>query len=485
MNPTPGPIRLEAGTWAGIGVTAVFGALMFAITPWLFRIEDPAHRFILAATLAAGYLGLLISFRLGFRPMLAVFIVFFTCWLVIPSMYQLSTNQVAWGDSTVLQAEPFVTNALLLNLAVISLFVGTYSFHSRGDRSQPIPEPANPQQGTRTLLGFVLLFVCASAALLPLVVGSLGGIETVFATRSEATAEREAHGLSLATSGGAMLALVSFVPAGLAAVALMLCVFMFSRVPLAHHPLARVLSLLFLTGLSFALALIYANPLANTRFLALTTFGPVLLLLWNPVRAFRGFLTVLVLFLAFLVVYPLAHGLQGSAFTVDTTIFAGPDFDGFQQIVNSMLFVEGTGHSGGIYLFSALGFFIPRSAWDAKASPASLDVAAASDYSFVNLSLPVHAEIHLEYGWIGVLLATWAVAWIWCRLDRVWLRHSSWRLLTAVLAMAQVGIMRGPLGAQVPVVAVAICAVLLVLLSLEPERRRMAREGADPTSEHP
>lgn len=462
----------------------VFGALLFAVSPWFFAIEDTAHQILLAATLATGYLGLLLAFRTGFRPMLAVFMVFFTCWLVIPSMYQLSTNQVAWGDSVVLQAEPFVTRALLLNLATISLFVATYAFYSRNDGRHPKPRPVNRREGLRSWMGFTLLFVCASAALLPLVVSSLGGIETVFATRSEATAERESQGLSLATSGGAMLALVSFVPAGLAAVALLLCAYMFSRVPMAQHPFGRGLALLFLAGVSLALALIYANPLANTRFLALTTFGPALLLLWNPVRTFRGFLTVLVLFLAFLVVYPLAHVLQGSAFTVDTTIFAGPDFDGFQQIVNSMMYIDGTGHSGGIYLLSALGFFVPRSIWDGKSDPASLDVAAASDYNFVNLSLPVHAEIHLEFGWIGILLATWAAAWIWCRLDRAWLRHGTWRLLTAVLAMAQIGIMRGPLGAQIPVVAVAICAVLLVLLSMEPARRRIARSTAEAAAGH-
>lgn len=474
-----GPLRLTGGTWARMGLTTAFGALMFAVSPWFLTIEDAAHQLLLAATLALGYLGLLLSFRAGFRPMLAVFVVFFTCWLVIPSMYQLSTNQVAWGDSVVLQAEPFTTRALLLNLVVLSIFIATYALHSGSDRIRPMPEPRDPQEGTLALLGLTLFLVCASATLLPLVVSSVGGIETVFATRSEASAEREAHGLSLASSGGALLALVSFVPAGLAAVALLLCAFMLSRVPVGQRPFVQGLSLLVLTGLSLALALIYANPLANTRFLALTTFGPALLLLWNPVRAFRGFLTVLVLFLAFLLFYPLAHVLQGSELTVETAIFAGPDFDGFQQIINSMLFVDGTSNSGGIYLLSALGFFIPRSVWEAKASPASLDVAAASDYSFINLSLPVHAEIHLEFGWIGVFLATWIVAWIWCRLDRAWLLHTSWRLLTAVLAMAQIGIMRGPLGAQVPVVAVAICTVLLVLLTMEAAKLRNGHQAAD------
>ena len=45
--------------------------------------------------------------------------------------------------------------------------------------------------------------------------------------------------------------------------------------------------------------------------------------------------------------------------------------------------------------------------------------------------------------------------------------------------MAQIGIMRGPLGAQVPVVAVAICTVLLVLLTMEAAKLRNGHQAAD------
>lgn len=450
-------------------VTFLYFCLVLAITPWLQNVLNPAHRIVLIATLAVGYLGLLLCFRDGFRPMLAVFLVFFLCWLVIPSIYQLAHNQVAWGDSTALQAEPFTTRALLLNFSCLGIFVLSYSLHSKAKGRFHFTNISTSQLSQLTLVRFILLFIAGSVLLLPFVINSYGGTEWIFATRSEAQNAREATGITLDSSGGALIALISFVPAGLATTALTLCVFLLRNINIRRHRGSQLLLLVALSAVSLIMVLVYANPIANTRFMALAAFGPALLLLWQPTRALRGLVTVGVLFFAFLLAYPLAPILQGHALSIDVSIFAGVDFDGFQQIINTMIYADATGHTGGIYLLSALGFFIPRGLWDTKASPASLDVAAASDYVFVNLSLPIHAEIYLEFGWIGILLASWLVAWLWCTLDQAWISRSPWSLLTAVLAMAQIGLMRGPLGAQVPVVAVAIGAVIFVLLVARPQ----------------
>lgn len=451
-------------------ITILYFGLVLAITPWLQDVQASIHQMVLIGTLAVGYLGLLLCFRNGFRPMLAVILVFFLCWLVIPSIYQLAHNQVAWGDSTVLHAEPFTTGALLLNFSCLGIFVLGYSVHAKAQSRFRSFTKSTSHLRQLTLVRFIVLFIAASTLLLPFVINSYGGTDWIFATRSEAQNAREATGLTLNSSGGALVALISFVPAGLATAALTLCVFLLKNFSMRRRHGAQVSLLVVLSVISLVLVLIYANPIANTRFMSLAAFGPALLLLWHPTRALRGLVTVGVLFFAFLLVYPLAPVLQGDALSIDTNIFAGVDFDGFQQIINTMLYVDGTGHTGGIYLLSALGFFIPRGLWDAKTSPASLDVSAASDYVFVNLSLPVHAEIYLEFGWIGILLACWLLAWLWCTLDRAWITKSPWSLLTAVLAMAQIGLMRGPLGAQVPVVAVAIGAVVFVVLVAKPER---------------
>ena len=79
--------------------------------------------------------------------------------------------------------------------------------------------------------------------------------------------------------------------------------------------------------------------------------------------------------------------------------FATPDFDGFQQIVNAMVFSEDVGHSLGHYTSSALLFFVPRSLWEGKATPASIDVAEHRGYEFTNLSLPLPAERSSTSAW--------------------------------------------------------------------------------------
>jgi len=173
-----------------------------------------------------------------------------------------------------------------------------------------------------------------------------------------------------------------------------------------------------------------------------------------------GSFLVLTIFL-----YPFAaainnsQGLTGRSASISMSSFAAfatKDFDGFQQSINAFEFVNAEGHSWGLYFLSALLVFIPRSIWTWKATPASIDVASNHGYSFTNLSLPINAELYIDFGWIGVIVLFFIVGWTFARLDNLWQTDSDWAAAVAFLSLAQVGLIRGPLGSQVPVMVFVV-----------------------------
>ncbi|AXY53827.1 hypothetical protein YT1_4436 [Rhodococcus ruber] len=132
-------------------------------------------------------------------------------------------------------------------------------------------------------------------------------------------------------------------------------------------------------------------------------------------------------------------------------MFFTVDYDGYQQLINSIYFVDESGHTFGKYVLSAGLFFIPRALWAGKANPASIDVADARGYSFQNLSLPIWSEFYIDFGIVGVIAGLIAFGFISGRLDLAYyLRPMSTSAHMCVLvAVCMFGFLRGPLGAQV------------------------------------
>ncbi len=102
---------------------------------------------------------------------------------------------------------------------------------------------------------------------------------------------------------------------------------------------------------------------------------------------------------------------------------------------------------------------------DGKAFPASQDVASFRGYEFTNLSLPINAELYVEFGVIPMILIVLVGAIFLGRLDNRWQLSAGSRgaAMVPVLAMAILGMLRGPLGAQGPVYLTIIGLVLLAL----------------------
>lgn len=398
----------------------------------------------------AGFIG-------GYRPMLSLFSIFTFSWLAVPSAYQVASGTAAWGDSMIVRPSPEVTSALLvLIVSVCSMYLGYW----RGSRSQPHSFCRNSIRSNR-LLGLAAILAIAALALLPIAAAGVGGFSNLFASRSEVEMQLADAGLTTSVSGGGAVAIIRILPSALAASSAALCVWyvVSSRFSARRvSPLAGLIMLLAIGAL-----IVFANPFANTRFTFLAAAGPMLLLAFYPRCRKSGIVMTLVALFGLLIAYPLANAFRGGAASsrADDLLasLASADFDGFQQAINAVIFVQDAGHSGGKYLFSAALFFVPRSIWTDKAFPASIDVATNRGYSFTNLSLPIQSEVWVDLGWLGMVMVFFAIGFGWSKLDGAWSGRTHLAPVTAVLAVAQIGLIRGPLGAQLPVVAVAIAVV--------------------------
>ena len=116
---------------------------------------------------------------------------------------------------------------------------------------------------------------------------------------------------------------------------------------------------------------------------------------------------------------------------------------------------------------------MPRSIWESKARPASIGVAEHRGYEFTNLSLPFHSEMNMEFGVIGMVLVMLLLGYFLGRIDQSWqvAPLSRAALMAPYISMAMLGVIRGPLGANVPV---WLTVVGLLYLGLGPSSRRTA-----------
>ena len=79
------------------------------------------------------------------------------------------------------------------------------------------------------------------------------------------------------------------------------------------------------------------------------------------------------------------------------------DFDGFQSIINTVIYVNTYGFSYGNQIISSILSFIPRSIWASKADPTGSVAASAAGYEYVNISAPLPAEFFIDFGFIGLI----------------------------------------------------------------------------------
>jgi hypothetical protein len=156
------------------------------------------------------------------------------------------------------------------------------------------------------------------------------------------------------------------------------------------------------------LNLIVNNPISLNRFyLGTILFSFVVISLgWNERRSFSTWVVGLVL--AFVVIFPYSDVFREenqrlNFAPVTTQLASNGDYDAFQQLASTVLFVSTDGITFGHQLLGALFFWVPRAVWPGKPVGTGQVVAEHLGYDFTNLSCPLWAEAYINAGLIGVV----------------------------------------------------------------------------------
>jgi hypothetical protein len=150
------------------------------------------------------------------------------------------------------------------------------------------------------------------------------------------------------------------------------------------------------------------NPISLNRFF----LGTIIIsfvtisLSWNERRSFSAWVVCLVFMLVIIFPYSdiFREENQNLNFApVTTQLASNGDYDAFQQIANTVMFVSDDGITNGHQLLGALLFWVPRVVWPGKPVGSGQHVAEHIGYDFTNLSSPLWAEAYINAGLIGVV----------------------------------------------------------------------------------
>jgi hypothetical protein len=127
------------------------------------------------------------------------------------------------------------------------------------------------------------------------------------------------------------------------------------------------------------------------------------------------------------------------------------DFDGFQTIVNILIYVQDTGFAMGKSLLSVLLFFVPRSVWSSKTEPLGVAAADHAGYDYTNLSAPIYGEMYVDFGFVSLILGMGIIGYVIRLFDHYYhalvreKRYGTGMLLASVMAGYLVILLRGSL----------------------------------------
>lgn len=440
MPPAAAPGRGEDVASASVAIVLMSFAAVTPLIPMLARIE-PYHALVAVLHALACAVGAGLAIHRRFRPCLLIASVFPYCWLVLPSVYQIQHQLAAWNDPGVTTDFSATLRAqLVLALGQICLLIGYAVVSQRPSRPRAVWVIDSARRRLMTWLSTAYLL--GAILLTPILVAALGGPGALFSSRTDVLETASANGL--ASDQQVVGSLVKVAPSSLAIAAGVLALWLLATSTRGSRD--RWVSLL-LAGACFVLLLVVANPIVSSRFLVLATFGTFALAMSRPRRRLGALVWFVLSVCALLLAYPAASYFRyGETTSGPDPILASNDFDGFQQMINTVTLVDSQGFDWGLHLMSAIFFFVPRGLWADKAQPSTFDIAQARGYDFQDLSTPFPAEAYLGFGWVGVVVLLLLLGAAWGYLDRHWLAQTRIAVIAAYVAVAQVGLWRGPFG---------------------------------------
>lgn len=178
-------------------------------------------------------------------------------------------------------------------------------------------------------------------------------------------------------------------------------------------------------------SMLISNPISSPRLWVATCWGAILVVIFNYIGVDSRRYFPVFLLLAYVLVFPFAdhfrHSLdsdKAQAF-FDKGLINGisdnlrnGDFDGYQQIANTIVITDMNGYGLGYQVLGSLLNFIPRSMWGGKPEGTGVYIAIESGYSFHNLSSPLWAEGFVDFSWPGTFLYLLICGYVFSLLDK-------------------------------------------------------------------
>lgn len=452
------PVRHMRAARASVAATVVAagGALVIALLAVTTVVPHPTVAGLLGLVVIAICLTALyrVTVSGSFSPVAVTFWSFVAVWVGFAPLLQIRDDILPWPDLPLYQ---FYVTAQVIPLLAVAAYWAGYRGRAPVPTGRPWRRLDITVEKALVVTGFAVLL---TATCLP----QTGGLAVRFTTRDDLQNAIKHAGLV----GGkdlALLGLLSTLPAAASLVALVLCLLCW-RARNYAGPKAKW-TLMAATAVAVGLDIIYNNPLTANRF---ATFSLMLAAGFALVRLgrqrWRSLFSVGML-AGLVVIYPLANLFRNATSRGSLRLGLGSyftyDFDGFQQTVNGVYYVHIHGNTWGYHIASALLFWIPRSLWPSKAVPTGNAVAASRGYKFQNLAMPFWTEVFVEFSFVGVIVLFYFYGKLAWRLDRALndCRVGLGMAVAVLFAACQVGLLRGPLGAQIPLVGAAFAVLVL------------------------
>lgn len=452
-------------------IYAVTTCVVIAIAlPQLVQTQNQLHALLLSLYLAVCSVGIVNSILGGAKIVQLVYFGFSLSWSGLPVAYQLASDTPAWRDYTLYNNDMIVTKALLLHVAATAMVL--LGCVVGGQRRKPPPALLLRDVDARAIPQVAAFLLVGTTCIAPFVIANAGGVASMFTSRDELKEQLKASGVVGNDGSQALLGILKILPGCLSLAAILLLIFYLRGQRASRKDATRsgANERNFAYGLALLAALfgiVFLNPFTNTRFIAAGAILCVLISITQPRGRKSGIALAGLVAFGLQLLYPLANMFrsaeaisEGPRF--DPRGYSGPDYDGFQQLMNTILYVDEHGHSHGQHLISGILFFVPRTFWNDKAYPSSLDIAASRGYDFTNLSEPLHAELFLEFGALPMIVLMAMFGLLMSMFDLSWLKypHSLGAIVAPYFAVALFGILRGPFGSLAPIYITTVCLIV-------------------------
>lgn len=453
--------RLVRPVPLGIGLV-VLALGLFAVAP------RPTVAGFLGLLVVAGCLTVLarIAVHGPFAPVAITFWAFVCIWVGFAPLLQLRAGRLPWADTPLAELYPMAQLVLLAALIAFYFGYSTGGGTEAGSGTEPTAGRGigSGHSWLRLSVTGAVAVTAATTVLAAVALPFTGGLLVRFTTRDGLRSAMENAGL-VSGDDRALAGILSTLPAAASLASLVMCLLCLRG--RAYSSRRSRLLLIAATVVAAIVNVIFNNPLSATRFMSFSVLLAIVLCLVDLRSLRRRLLFTGAMVGGLALVYPLANLFRNqssrSRLRLGLDAYYTFDFDGFQQTVNTVYYVDAHGHTWGHHTISALLFWVPRSIWEGKALPAGIAVADARGYDFQNLALPLWAEMYLEYSWIGVALLMFCFGLVARRLDLVIQRQvtSGAAVVATLFAALQIGLLRGPIGAQIPFAAAAVVIALV------------------------